>query len=100
MTHTRDGLQLIYQASEKFTRELYPDLVLKREPTTPLIGSQAVLDSIGLIDFLAMVEDHVLEKTGASIRILSDKAMSQSQSPLKDFASLSSYVDGLIRSEA
>ncbi len=90
------GLAFLFEASDKLTTELYPELKLEKSPETPLIGKGAILDSIGLIDFLTLVEEIVQTKTGVSIRILSEKAMSYTQSPLKDFSTLARYVETLI----
>ncbi len=98
MTHSpaHDSLQLVYKAAARFTSELYPDVVLPNSPSTPLIGAQSLIDSIGLIDFLGMVEEVVKLEKGVNIQILSEKAMSQSQSPLRDFSTLAAHVTALL----
>lgn len=61
------------------------------------MGSSAVLDSITFVSFLIEIEMLVFEKYQKRIVCLSDKALSRSQSPFKNYNSLHDYILELIQ---
>ena len=61
---------------------------------TRLIGSDALLDSLGLVSFIVEVEQSLEEEYDFSINIVSEKAMSRTTSPFISIKTLSKfYVD-------
>ena len=67
---------------------------------TPLIGSGAKIDSVQLVSFLLDVEDGVKEKFGKKIRIISENALSQKNSPFLHITSFAEYVETLLEETA
>ncbi len=68
-------------------------------PTNPhvfLYGPGGVLDSIGLLSLVVLLEEKINASTGKTIRLVSDQAFSQTRSPFRDVASLAEYVAGLV----
>lgn len=66
---------------------------------TFLIGSRAVLDSIGLVTLIVDLEQRVDETYGVMLTLASERAMSQRQSPFRTVASLTDYICMLIAEE-
>ncbi len=64
---------------------------------TLIYDSEGYLDSLGLVSFLAAVEQKVQEKFNASISIVTEEAVSKGKSSLRDIKSLSSYVKQLLK---
>ncbi len=60
--------------------------------STRLIGSDSVLDSIGLVTFLAEVEDLLEEELDIEIEIADERAMSRFRSPFTNIDSLSEFL--------
>lgn len=60
---------------------------------TKLIGRQSVLDSAGMVSVLIEVEQRVLEQTGCHVSLMSENAMSQSQSPFLSVDTLAQYLN-------
>jgi acyl carrier protein len=67
---------------------------------TPLIGRDSVLDSLGLVQLLADVEQRVQDEFGLMITVADDRAMSQRNSPFRTVAALTDYVETLIKEQS
>lgn len=67
--------------------------------STRLIGSKAVLDSMGLVSMLIDVEQKVNESHNINITIADERAMSQEKSPFRTVNTLAEYVDMLIQEQ-
>ncbi len=67
--------------------------------STRLIGSKAVLDSMGLVSLLIDVEQKINESHNINITIADERAMSQEKSPFRTVNTLTEYVDMLIQEQ-
>ena len=67
-------LQAIYRAVDEINRQLPRDQRLGKEPETVLVGPEARLDSLGLINLIVTTEQHVQGALGQSV-ILTDVAV-------------------------
>ncbi|HYF03948.1 MAG TPA: acyl carrier protein [Patescibacteria group bacterium] len=65
---------------------------IKIEQDTALYGDSGSLDSLGLVQFLAILEQNLEEKTGGIVTIASEKAVSQKNSPFRSIATLQEYI--------
>jgi acyl carrier protein len=59
---------------------------------TVLVGTDAVLDSIGVVQLIVEVEQRVEQRHGVSITLANDKAMSARNSPFRTVGVLSDHV--------
>ena len=59
---------------------------------TRLIGSNAVLDSIGLVTFLVELEEKLEEIYSIQIEIADEKAMSRHRSPFMNIETLTEFL--------
>jgi acyl carrier protein len=58
---------------------------------TALIGRKAVIDSIGLVNLIVDIESRLLDAEH-EISLLSEKAMSQTNSPFRNVQTLSDFI--------
>jgi acyl carrier protein len=65
-------------------------------PGTRLLGSGAVLDSMGLVNVIVEVEQSLSEQFGVSCILADERAMSRERSPFRDIGSLAEYVMELV----
>ena len=65
---------------------------IERRPDGVLFGDGG-LDSMGLVQFLVIVEERIEELTGVEARLASDKAMSQTRSPFATLGALADFID-------
>lgn len=63
---------------------------------TPLFGSTSPLDSAGLVSLVIEVEQQLNERSGSTILIADDRAMSQTRSPFRTIGSLADYIQTLL----
>ena len=61
-----------------------------------LFGSEGRLDSLALVTVVLDVEECVNRKTGRSITIADERAMSQKRSPFRTVRTLADYVEVLL----
>jgi acyl carrier protein len=61
--------------------------------STALIGGDAVVDSLGLVQIITDVEDAISDRYGSEIELTDERALSQQKSP---FRSVGALVDHII----
>lgn len=59
---------------------------------TPLFGPHGMLDSLGLVHLIVLLEDRVADVFGVSLTLADDKALSEKRSPFRTVGSLTGYV--------
>ena len=59
---------------------------------TVLVGNDAVLDSLGVVQLIVEVEQRVEQAHGISVTLANDKAMSQRNSPFRTVGVLAEHV--------
>ena len=59
---------------------------------TTLFGSDAELDSMGLVSLVLDVEEQLADRLGLEITIMDDKALSRRRSPFRTIGALTAYV--------
>ncbi len=67
---------------------------------TSLLGEDASIDSLGLVNVVIEVEQGVLDEHGASITVVDERAMSQASSPFRTVGTLADYVVQLVTEAA
>jgi acyl carrier protein len=64
---------------------------------TVLYGAEAVLDSLGLVNVIAAVEDMLIDTFDTEIWLTDERALAQAESPYRTVGSLSRYIVLLLR---
>lgn len=78
------------------TRDMLNRPELKELPTTRLIGTNSALDSLGLVSFLVNLEEKIETKTGKTVSLTSEDAMSQKNSPFRNLETLAQYIEKVL----
>lgn len=65
-------------------------------PETRLLGSSAVIDSMGLVNLIVEVEQRMSEEFGVSCTLADERAMSRQRSPFRSVGSFAEYAAELI----
>ena len=89
-------IELIYEAIDELNLDLDLENQIIKNPSTPILGSESTIDSILLINFIYLLEEKINQKTGKTISISDDRAMSMKESPYLTLNTLSNYIDLLI----
>lgn len=70
---------------------------VRENPSLPLFGQEAMLDSLGLVNLLIAIEERIEDKMGISVTIASEKAMSLKNSPFRSTEALQKYIETLVK---
>ena len=85
-------LEQVHRIAEDYSLESLKN----PQPGTVLYGEEGGLDSMGLVSLIADVEESVWEKTGHSIVLANERALSRKRSPFSTCEALSAYVVELL----
>lgn len=64
---------------------------------TRLIGERGLLDSVGLVGLIVLIEERLQRELGLALSIADERAFSQEQSPFRTLGALCDYVELLVR---
>jgi D-alanine--poly(phosphoribitol) ligase subunit 2 len=96
MSNNEDILAILLRISEEFNATLDTTIAVERGGDAPLYGREGVLDSLGLVSFLAAVEEAIEDRFGVTVTIASEKAISLKHSPFRTVGVLTQYVAELV----
>jgi hypothetical protein len=91
-----DTLKLIYEVIDELNLELEENALLEKNVDAKIFGQGSVLDSMGLINLITLIEEKIEEETGKFISIADERAMSLESSPFQSVGSLKDYIDSLL----
>ena len=72
------------------------DQIIQASPSSPLIGAEAVLTSMGLVSFVADVETTLAQSYSVELILVSEQALSRKNSPFRTVDTLVDYVLELV----
>jgi acyl carrier protein len=93
MTAGQPVVDAINSAVDDLNEILGADERLGKSPDEALIGKNAKLDSLGLVNLIVLVEEKIQQKFGVGITLVDERAMSQSKSPFRTLGSLAEFVE-------
>jgi acyl carrier protein len=93
MTAGQPVVDAINSAVDDLNEILGADERLGKSPDEALIGKDARLDSLGLVNLIVLVEEKIQQKFGVGITLVDERAMSQSKSPFRTLGSLAEFVE-------
>lgn len=84
---------------EEFNATYEKNIPLELGEETPLFGKEGVLDSLGLVSLIVMIEQAIEDEMGVSLILADEKAMSQKTSPFLKINLLVEYIHRLMEEE-
>jgi acyl carrier protein len=93
VTSNQRVIDAVYSAVDDLNEILGADERIEKSPDVALIGTDARLDSLGLVNLIVLVEEKVQETFGVGITLVDERAMSQSKSPFRTLGSLTEFVE-------
>lgn len=66
------------------------------DEATPLVGRDAVLDSLGLVTLIVDVEDRLASEHDVEVTLADERAMSATKSPFRNVAALADHVAAVL----
>ena len=92
MTANDKVVAAINSAIDDLNEVLEPDERLAKSAQVALIGQDARLDSLGLVNLIVLVEEKIQQQFGVGITLVDERAMSQSKSPFRTLGTLAEFV--------
>jgi acyl carrier protein len=87
--------KIMANSIERFNNENETFLTYKKDLN--LMGTQSVIDSLGLVQLIVVIEEEVENATGKTISLVSEKAMSLKNSPFRTIEALEDYIGELVQ---
>ena len=87
-------IELIFSAIDEINNDLSEKII--KDEDTVIFGMNSSLDSIGLVNFITIIEEKLEDETGKYIAIANERAMSMEESPFKTVGTLKKYIEVLI----
>lgn len=84
--------EILYPAVLEAQRSLPVAANLSPAPDAVLFGDGG-LDSMGLVQFIIIVEERLQDQAGVELTLASDKAMSRRSSPFQTLGTLAAYIE-------
>lgn len=84
-------LGMVYEVIREFNAQLSPESRLGCSPDTVLVGEAGVLDSLGLINLLVILEDALNERLERRVLLL-DEQLIREDGPFRTVGALARYV--------
>ena len=83
---------LIFESLDEVNSQLPPDRRVPKALETPLFGKDGRLDSLGMVNFIVVLEQKILNELKITINITDDYFMAQQESPLRSVRTLEEYL--------
>jgi acyl carrier protein len=90
---------ILYLSIDEVNQQLLEEQRINKEIDTILIGGNAMVDSMALINLIVAVEEKVSEKFQVNIILVDERAMSEEMSPFKTVGSFINYVSVLLEEQ-
>ena len=91
-----NALNLIFDTIDEMNLELDLSDQIEKNEDTVIFGIDSALDSIGLVNFITIIEQKIEEETGKFITIADERAMSMENSPFRTVGTLKEYIELLV----
>jgi len=92
-------LALLYAAIDEVNSGLAAEKQLAKSPQEALFGAGGRLDSLGLVNLVVALEQHLFEAFQHEVVIASEAAMSRRNSPFRTVESLAEYTLEVLSSD-
>jgi len=92
-------VKIVFTAMEEFNAIYEINLPIEQKEETPLYGYNGVLDSLGLVSLIVMIEQAIEDELDVSLILADERALSQKTSPFLKVSLLVDYIYKLIEEE-
>lgn len=94
------AIQAIFNAIEEMNLQLPSDQQLEKSTDAILFAEGGKLDSLGLVNLVMSVEQHIMDLTDTELVLASEAAMSRKRSPYRSVSALAEYAVEIASNEA
>ena len=94
------SLAVVQQGIEEFNAQISADQQLAPESDSVLFGRDGQLDSMGLVNLLALVEEHAEDEFDIPITLADERALGQKSNPFRTIRTLVDYLASLVEEQS
>ena len=87
---------LVFAAVDELNQQLRKAQRLEKSPTTPISGTSATLDSLGLLNLIVQVEQQLEQEFQVSVTLADDAVMAQENTPFQTLGTLTDYISAVL----
>lgn len=87
-------LQAIYNTVDEINRQLLDNQQLAKSTDTIIVGDGGQLDSLGVINFLVLLEEKLSQEAGISIALLDEDTIGEVDGPLRTIGRIEQFITG------
>jgi acyl carrier protein len=84
------------QAINEVNQQLLEEQQVEKSDETILIGSEAKIDSLALVNLIVAIEEKISDEFGTNISLVNDTAMMQDESPFRTIKTFTDYISQLL----
>jgi acyl carrier protein len=99
MKKREEIVEVVYQALRELNEQLTPESQIVLSPETVLVGSNGGLDSLGIINLIAGVEQAVQDKFGVTITLFAEDPASTDMDAWATVGSLADHLESVVNSK-
>ena len=96
MSRNQQVVDAINSAVDDLNEVLDSEERLAKSADVALIGQDARIDSLGLVNLIVLVEEKIQQQFGVGVTLVDERAMSQSKSPFRTLGTLAEFVEELL----
>jgi acyl carrier protein len=86
-------IEVIYKAIDEVNEERSADEgLINKSPDTRLFGGDSVIDSLGLVNLLVLIEEKINTEFDLALTVADERAMSQRNSPFRSVNTFADYI--------
>jgi acyl carrier protein len=94
------SLAVVQQGVEEFNTQISADQQLLLDADSILFGRDGHLDSMGLVNLLAVVEEHAEDEFDMPITLADERALGQKSNPFRTVGTLVDYLTALVEEQS
>ena len=96
MIEKKQIIELIFEAFDEINPLLPEDKKLEKNIKTEIYGANGILDSLGLVNFIVIMEEILERKLGVSVILSNENTLSQTSNLFKSVDEFSNYLINLL----
>jgi len=84
--------ELVMDNLKSIIEENYDDINVELKLETEIFGETAIIDSLGLVDLIVALEEHLMDEYDIDIIVVDESSIIDVDSPFKSIRSLSNLI--------
>jgi acyl carrier protein len=91
-----DTLKTIYESIDELNEQLPAERLVDKSPETRLLGDSGQLDSIGFVNFVAILEEKCAQRFGVMVSLIPDLQDENGANPFETLAKLAEHLRNIL----